>query len=250
MKILKHILFFAILFSFGCKKERNLNPIPAPFFLDSSPTIGESLFDFGDCDNPPSRSNVEFCEIVQQEQLLLTDVTKSWVPQYQFDVGTQFKYKNQAGQTLELTLTAKEHLLVERIQNRERCEENSDEFRGLCHETEIFYILLENEDKGIKLYVEMGMSFQTFAFSDPTFVQGRLLFAKLTPEGNKDGRFLWDEEFDESSSLFMITDFEEESVLLNRTFQKVLSKDLYFYNKQFGLVGFIDDFNELWVLDE
>jgi len=253
MKILKHLLFFTILFSFACKKERNPipNPISEPFFLDSSPKVGVPLLPVGSCETPELLLSDRYCEVIQGgEQYLLTDVTKYWVPQYQFDLGTKFRYKNEAGQTLELNLTNKDNLLVKRIVEFESCSENSTQRRGTCNEVELFYIVLENEAKGVKLYVEMGMYLQTFASSDPEFVQGRIIASTFTPDGPTDSYILWDEEFDESGSLFMITDFEEESILLNRTFQKVLSKGPYFYNKEFGLIAFRDEFNELWVLDE
>lgn len=249
MKILQRLLFFAILFSFGCKKERN--PIPEPFFLDSSPKVGVPLFPVRSCEMPELLIGDRYCEIIQGgEQYLLTDITKYWVPQYQFDLGTQFRYRNETGQTLELNLTSKDNLLVKRIMTYESCSEDPNQRLGYCDEVELFYIVLENEAKGIKLYVEMGMYLQTFGFGEEEFVQGRIIASRFTPDGPTDSWILWDKEFDESGEIYKHTNFDEEKIMLNRTFQNVLSKGPYFYNKELGLIGFRDEFNELWVLDE
>lgn len=252
MKIFKYSILIIILFSLGCKKDQdNAITITTPFFLDSSPTRGVSPVSFLSCDNIefPIDTAV-YCEFIQGEQLLLTEVTKYWVPQYQFDIGEKFNYKNENGQTLEFTLTTKENLLVQRLQVKPggNCKENPDKQIGYCQEVEIFYVILENQATGINLYVEMGMTVIAPLNGDE-FIQGEISIWQLVPDGFAGGRRLWDEEFDKTQELFMISNFEEEKILLNQTFQNVLNNGPYFYNKELGLIAFKDADDVLWVLD-
>lgn len=249
---MRFAIYALCLFIFlSCKKDSIT--IQELFFLDSLPQKGISPIDMDDdyvssCETSiVPLDTTAWCEYVQGETFRLTDTTKYWVPQYQYELGEIFSYKNSNGQTLDLTLKRKEHLLVKRIEKRERCEENSDKLRGYCHEIEMFYVVLENPNRGYNIYIEMGMSLQTFVDSDKEFIQGKLLILTLAPGGYQ-GWKLWAEEFDKSKSVYQLTDFYEELTLLNRTFKHVISEGGYFYNKELGLVAFEDNNSTLWVL--
>ena len=259
---MKSLKYFLILFLFLCCKKKSTN-IKEPFFLNSSPTQGISPININDdengntfqpnCDAQFLMDTSAWCEIVQKESLLLEDVDKYWVPQYEFDIGKQFNYKNEAGQSLTLTLTKKGHLLVNRILNSERCEENSDKMRGHCYESEIFYIILKNEVEDIEFYIEMAAT-KDFFFEGKEIPNSVLKILKAS-NGRYEGALLWVEEFDRTEQLFMATEFATTQTLLDRNFENVIHNprpavDDYFYNKEYGLIAFEDATDVLWVLAE
>lgn len=255
MKIFKYLLFLAILFSFACKKERIQNPIPEPFCLNSSPSMGVSPIDVNgsvaNCNTQFPIDTSRWCEIIPKETLLLEEEAKCWVPQYQFDIGQSFTYNNAAGQSITLTLTDKAHLLGNRIYTSERCETNANKRKGHCYESELFYITLKDATNKIEYYIEMRAT--KIQFADTTEINTPELLIMAVLSNNARGALLWDKEFDKTETLYQLTEFSEEITLLNRTFENVICNgrpvvNKAYYNKEFGLLGFEDDEEVLWVL--
>lgn len=257
---MKSLQYFVILVLFiSCTKEsRDAINIQVPFCLNSSPTLGVSPIDL---DSSSPNCNAQFpidtsqwCEIIPKETLLLGEDAKCWIPQYQFDIGKTFTYNNTADQSITMTLTDKAHLLVNRIYNSEACEENDSQRKGYCYESELFYITLNDAINNIEYYIEMRARMIPFA-DTAAMATPELLIMAVSSNKEAKGALLWDKEFDKTGGLYQLTEFSEEKTLLSRTFTNVICNarplvNKAYYNKELGFLGFEDDGEVLWVLQE
>ena len=241
---------FASLFLISCKSES-----PDLFFLQGEPIKGTTPVHTADdalwgCGAPlfPADSNAIYCAIFQGESFPLSDSSKYWLPQYAFDLGTVFTYVNGDGATLELILTEKDHVLVDRIATSEPCNDSTNKLIGTCHEVELFYVILETEAKDVSLYVEVG-STQIWS-PDTTFnPQGQIFLQPLhTDELNN--QLIWPQELDETGFLYQLFPFRDQLTISGQSHENVLSRNDWYYSKEVGLIGFRDEKGVLWVLQQ
>ncbi|MEM7375046.1 MAG: hypothetical protein AAF587_41010 [Bacteroidota bacterium] len=246
---------FMLFVLIGCQRSPGLGPAEL-FFLDSTPSPGVSpvdanndLFNCGGAVYPTDTSS-RYCEFVQGEDFPLPEAAKYWLPQYSFAIGTNFRYMNKDSETIELSLTEKEHILVNRVMHRDSCAAYPDKRTGICHEIELFYVILENAEQDLKMYVEVGVTQFKNPGPDPFFTpQGQIWLSRLTSEGTF-SQWMWPEELDESEFQYQLFDFAEEQTILNRTFDNVWSRNDWYYSKEIGLLAFQDGEDVLWVLQE
>lgn len=255
MKALKYLIIITVLLSCEKKNEPQPQPnyvaVPDPYCLSSAPVPG--ILPIGDtCDTAQMAMNPDpsfWCDVIHVDTLLLSEISKCWIPQFKFDIGEIFEYKNSSNQTIELTLTDKNHVLAQRILDSEECD-SSEYNLGLCYDIEAYYITLENEEKSIKIYIEMGIDL--FRNPDPEYhgkpdIELRIL--RINSNGYQ-GTRLRAEEFDTSPNV--LSKFEEEKALLDRTFQNVYKASNYYYTKEIGLIAFNhgNGTNNQWVLQD
>ena len=231
MSRLSTYIFFVIICLIGCQEDSSdmMDQIDYqfPFCIETSPSAGISPIDlngdFGQtCDDQTGVDQAEWCEIVPAETLLLGENAKCWMPQYQFEIGKSFTYNDANGQSKNLTLTDKDHLIVKRIYNSESCDEEAEKRSGLCYDSELIYIVLKDSENEIEYYIEMRNRMIRFA-EDKLIATPELFIVAVLSNNDARGALLWDREFDATRELFNLTDFNGRKVLLNQEFFNVSS---------------------------
>lgn len=255
---MKYQLFVILIFFIACTKESTEFNLKAEFCLDTTPSLGISPNDIDSdfttkCNGDFTIDSSNFCEVIQKETLLLENTAKCWIPQYQYDIGKIFTYNNASGQSINLRLSNKGHLLVNRITEGERCELDSTKRVGHCNEIELYYISLIDSENEIEYYIEMRT--RMIPFDDIDIFSPELLIVAVLSQNDARGALLYDKEFDATELLYMHTEFSENKTLLNRTFSNVICNarpivNKAYYNKEIGLLGFEDDSEVLWVIEE
>lgn len=227
------------------------------FFLNTeavpglSPLHGVDNKFFG-CESPlyPADTSARYCAIMRGETFRLSDSAKYWLPQYAFDIGKVFTYINENGDKLDLKLTDKKHLLVDRVitKNTDPCDSFMGKWIGTCNEVELFYVLLETESKDVSMYVEVGTT--QLGNSDTTYApMGQIWLSPLHWE-NPISQWIWPEELDETGFIYQLFTVDEELTLLGQTFNNVLNRNDWYYSRETGLVAFRDENEVFWVLQE
>lgn len=249
---MKQLIYFISFLTFwGCKKDSEMNQesLPPEYCITSTPMSGNLPVGYS--------CNIEelsmlpdphyYCDVEHVGTLMLPEVSKCWIPQYQFEIGQTFEYQNSQGEKIELTLSEKNHVLDPEILDQEECD-TANYNLGLCYDVETYYIMLSNEDEEIKLYIEMGIDL--FRSEDPEY-DGKpdvlLRILKIHSTGYT-GWGIRAEEYDNSP--YILSPFEEKMTLLDKEFNNVYRAGKYWYTKEIGLIGFRDDENVRWVLQD
>ncbi|MEL6863181.1 MAG: hypothetical protein AAFP19_02125 [Bacteroidota bacterium] len=242
---MKNLIFLAIILAvsnFSDTSTENLFPTPDPYCLSSLPISG--VLPIGDtCEEDTlSPEYVRWCDVIQMDTVMLEESSKCWIPQYQFDIGKEFYYEKESGDLAMFTLTDKGHIFSQKVLKTEACD-TSEYALALCYTIESYYIILENFDDQIELYI--GMSLDRIKGSDPDYkdnIDEKMHIYKIHDYGYSGNR-LQVEEFDDTP--YMLNAFEEEKRFRDQTFKNVYRAGQYYYTKEVGLIAMN---NGKWIL--
>lgn len=227
---------------------------------------GIQEFEFPDCsvgddlvDNTTDRcsnylwDSTEFCEIiVVNEHYLLPMNHREWMPYYCLNVGDAIPYINSVNEETYLVVENLDRGLYSGGFNGfDDCGLNDGRHRIYCVNWEIMSTQLSSEllghDFQIKLEVEFNRPFEIPLRTGAILnIRGNNIshFTAFVEPGDLENiqaeNFIFDEEIELLGEVFLDV----------HTFKNVVQDSFvqFYYNKEFGVIGFVDYNNELWKL--
>ncbi|MEZ4888765.1 MAG: hypothetical protein R3E32_28825 [Chitinophagales bacterium] len=252
---MKYLLLFAVflLVLVSCKKEEN-----API---RNHEFGNCLKDeeplyFEECILPESDS-IEYCEIIYPNAILpLSNVASDLLPYYCCEIGDKIPFINQMNESVDFSISAKLRRPLS-VNQLEDCELDPTLKKINCVNYESVWFQIDSDltDSGIVLYLL------------PTYVNEFLKFQELGEHliifnrfvrGIQRDLFIIPADLNNlNSSLSYNFQYLPEIEILGKTYFEVYTheedlKGFYtkiYYNKEFGIVSFVDETGVQWRLD-
>lgn len=249
-KIFIFCLFAALFFS--CKKKDDPEPgnpcagfVETPVFMTS-------------CDNFPDTKY--FCSIEFVGNFQLEESSKAYQPQYCEPVGKSIRYRNEKGEAIELKIDDKAYQKSNVVYSTvSTCPGDSTKTVGYCIDFEQLQVgLREPTDK-----LDLTISILTKPdlrnpgpgnagdFLVITRQKNNNLFSEASFVLNK-RTLSYEEDFNQAHL--------DQIELLGKTYTDVLTNDItlfanpkpykYYFNKETGLIGFVNSDGVLWVIEE
>lgn len=243
-------LFLA--FSLSCGKKEDAQQI--------NPCVEDILSPFP----PPTCSDVKqtdyFCDVEFLGKYQLEESSKLFQPQYCEAIGNKITYKNDKGTLLDLAVYQKGYGETNVIHNSfVPCAGDTNKYKGYCIDYQQLWISLRSDQTGL----DISMYVLTAPDYDNAAAKHVGDFLKITRK--KSANAFWQDFYaviNRRSLSYDKTELQEyypEIELLGRKFTEVISNDIslfvdpkpykYYFNKEVGLIGFVDSAGVLWVIE-
>ncbi len=253
---MKHFLFTSLflLVLVSCQKEEENTPIRNHEFGNC--LKDEEPLNFEECVIYESDS-VEYCEIAYPNAVLpLSEVAGDLLPYYCCEIGDKIPFINQMSESIDFRITAKWRRPTS-INHLEDCElgSNLKKINCVSYESVWFEIGSDLTNSGIVLnllpvYVDESLEFKELG-------EHLVIFNRFI-RGLERNPFIIPADLNNlNSSLPYDFQYLPEIEILNKTFFEVYThegdlKGFYskiYYNKEFGIVSFVDETGVQWRLD-
>lgn len=214
-------------------------------------------FDFEPKDNTSDQcfnhvlDSLAFCELIDVDEYFYLPIThREWMPYHCLSVGSQIPYINSKNEeTFLIVQKLDKGIYSGRFNGFDDCDLNDDRHRIYCINREVMTAVLSSDLLGHSLSLILEVEFnRPFELPPKTG-------AILNINGNNISHFT---AFVETNELENIQAgnliFEEEFNILGESFMNVhtfenVVHDSFvqiYYNKEYGIIGFIDYAGELW----
>ena len=252
------LLLIAIFLLFSCSKDTSVNrPLTANQMFSSD------CFEEAEPTSIASQCIVDtttYCQIVEiQESFPFSDDEKEWLKSFCLNTFDKIFFHNENGEEIFMEIDSKGYFTNTSLRAFENCSD--DRLRAYCVQIEQanvgFWIpdLTTTFDLNLTKIFEgeypddlrSSLALWAFTISEPNVINNQF---SLTTHLN----------IDVSLESNISQEFFDEITILDRTFQNVFtSKDVilispntlkFFYNKEFGIVSFIDNNGTQWVLND
>lgn len=201
------------------------------------------------------------CQVEDLGRFQLEEHSKTFQPLFCKPVGQFIKYVNEKGESVFVKIAAKQYSLLKGTQLAYPvCENDSTRRKAFCLEYEALEVGLESEEKGWQFEIAIK-TIPDLVNPASGGVGDFIEIVRRTPLN------FWSADMSavvSQRTLSYARSFAQENYgtieLLGRSFQDVISKDLMYYsapkpfkfycNAEEGLVGFIDQEQVLWRIDD
>jgi len=248
----KIIIVIISLYFLSCEKEPEVPLSPYncslalinPTFLSSCQTASPFIFMY-------------YCQLTHIGDYNFTDSTKLFIPQYCEDINKIFTFEDGSGAKINLEIVSKSYIRTYATQALDHCINDTTKWVGYCINTEYANIMLKsiNSDRNfnIELHTRLAKNRPV-----PSEIADLLDISRMTGLNN------YTVEFSSiiSQRTYSISkldrqEFYSSIILHGRKYLNVMSNDIsnwpypsfkYYYNKEFGLLAFIDLNKILWCI--
>ncbi|MCG8330766.1 MAG: hypothetical protein MI974_23920 [Chitinophagales bacterium] len=253
---MKNILFplLILVLAIGCKKDE----ITITDSFDHCIERNEQVIASDSC---PTSLDDYHCEIIEIGADSLGDESRSYLPQYCLMVKDTLRYENNSGELTIYTVTEKLNLRTFSLQNSFiECNSDSSETIAYCSKIDLAELRLKSINKNISLKINISN------ILDNTSPELGLSGDKLSIcRGGTIGSFCTEEfysiinqkdlTYDQSEREERINKIELNGVQYNDVISNINNNPIsngfkYYYNRQIGLIAYLDENGELWTIKQ
>lgn len=240
---------------FSCQKdiEETKNPILECIGEATVPNGGNT------CADPKGFDNF-FCDRIYFGAFELEESSKLFMPQYCLNEGDSIVFESSDGKFLNLLIENKRFYKSNILYNSFlHCKDDSVKYMSLCIYNENLAIKLKSTVNDLTLDIMITTEPDIYdsnleSVGDVLQIARQLTITKAVRELSAiiNSRTL-------NHSVKNDQEFYEKIILKNKTYNNVISNDRshlsnpgykYYYNTDYGLIGFVDESNKLWTLVE
>ena len=246
---LRYLLFIALTVFLSCEKEET-----------PENTCLVSPLDFLKVEDCDTSSHIT-CVPRRVQDLRLSEISKQWLPRYCQETGSVLSFKNKDEKSINLRLIGKNYWFSGRyFDSKKPCPQDSSSNLFYCGNIEIASLSYTSLNDSLELIIELYSRPNIETNGDEEFLDELKILRKNSSITvfSKDFTYVIDSR--NSSDWFKDREEFYSSIELNsKVFDRVISNNRdgigsrdvykYYYTKEHGLIAFVDDQNELWVID-
>lgn len=255
---MKNNLFFLLIpmLIIGCKKEK----ISITESFDHCAERNEQVIIADSC--PTTGVFAEFyCEILYGGVDSLDDESRSYMPQYCLLIGDTLKYENSSGDFTIYTVTDKLNIRTVTLPYFKECDGDSTETSAYCFVIDFVELQLESISKNVILKIdlsneidytslELGLTGDALSISRGT-INGNSYTQEFESIINQKNLTIGQSEKEERIKEVVLNGVRYDDVISNVINSNPYSNNFkYYYNRRFGLIGYLDGDGELWTIKQ